>query len=511
MATRESPRPGTRSTVRTACDRCHETKSRCARAAGCLECERCSRLGNVCIYSPPLPMGRPKEKEVISNTASKEYKNGCPPETRTKRKRHNRAAQTTYDSAQLEYDHGRTTSPCSSTSSFTKIILPVVPVEGRTSYAVLYSLLCTKKIHLTDLTSSICEPWLNAGWPSSGLDLDYMMHLTASSTSAPIDPIAISANAFDQFQGTSLDTVPTPHNMNTSANGTWGVPSNLINTSEDSFNEAIEQHSRRTEDTYNDCLHQLLKLQSDLYQITSCAPNPDSCSRPLSANRVSLDGDSPSCVGNAAMSSLDMILSTTQKLIDILRGSVPPPKPDAQLHDYPTPTAPGDRPAYTNSRNASAEATNMDSNHRPDVVTTLLILASYSSLLVGYERLVDCLILSSSNSSDEPTMQVPNLSPSLNFGTFSMTSRSTLYIGTLLHVVKQMLEQLQNTFQTSFSLPSNTPPDVAPINGNVHSGRQSTEMFGDSSFNSPILSAAQAALTNIEKMEKKLTEVLSTR
>jgi hypothetical protein len=133
MTTRKSQRPPTRSTVRAACDRCHETKSRCARAMGCLECERCSRLGNVCTYSAPLPMGRPKEKEITSNSSPKEYEDNCAHDTRTKQKRHKRAAQRTYNSVHFENDNQNATSPSSSTSSLTNVILPVVPVEGRTS------------------------------------------------------------------------------------------------------------------------------------------------------------------------------------------------------------------------------------------------------------------------------------------------------------------------------------------------------------------------------------------
>lgn len=48
------------SAKRLSCDRCHNMKSRCSRTSGFEKCHRCERYGMTCIYSAPLPMGRPK-------------------------------------------------------------------------------------------------------------------------------------------------------------------------------------------------------------------------------------------------------------------------------------------------------------------------------------------------------------------------------------------------------------------------------------------------------------------
>ncbi|KAK4217296.1 hypothetical protein QBC37DRAFT_414776 [Rhypophila decipiens] len=46
--------------VRDACDRCHSIKTRCERIVGDqLGCQRCTRLGKPCSYSPPGQTGRP--------------------------------------------------------------------------------------------------------------------------------------------------------------------------------------------------------------------------------------------------------------------------------------------------------------------------------------------------------------------------------------------------------------------------------------------------------------------
>lgn len=46
---------------RAACDRCHDSKSRCSKDVDSDSCQRCTRLGLPCTHRPPLRMGRPRE------------------------------------------------------------------------------------------------------------------------------------------------------------------------------------------------------------------------------------------------------------------------------------------------------------------------------------------------------------------------------------------------------------------------------------------------------------------
>jgi len=58
---------------RAACDKCHQVKSRCSKDSG--SCRRCKRLGLACTYSPPLPMGRPGNKNA--NKEGSRHRNGA--------------------------------------------------------------------------------------------------------------------------------------------------------------------------------------------------------------------------------------------------------------------------------------------------------------------------------------------------------------------------------------------------------------------------------------------------
>jgi len=105
--------PPSRSPVRAACDRCHETKSRCARAPGSFECERCSRLGNVCSYSAPLPMGRPKDKASTqgSGSTSRDHAHPYSQNAPIERKKQRRAARKTPGAFQLRERNGLPSPP----------------------------------------------------------------------------------------------------------------------------------------------------------------------------------------------------------------------------------------------------------------------------------------------------------------------------------------------------------------------------------------------------------------
>ena len=46
---------------RAACDKCHDSKTRCLKDVNSDGCQRCIRLGLACTHRPPLRMGRPKE------------------------------------------------------------------------------------------------------------------------------------------------------------------------------------------------------------------------------------------------------------------------------------------------------------------------------------------------------------------------------------------------------------------------------------------------------------------
>jgi hypothetical protein len=141
MATRKSHRAPTRSTVRAACDRCHETKSRCARAMGSFECERCNRLGNICAYSPALPMGRPKALSQSSASLPREYAHTYSHRTQAEWKKHKRAAQRTSDSVQFGNDNHNLPSPPLSASNVTDSARPVISVGGGISISCPVSLI----------------------------------------------------------------------------------------------------------------------------------------------------------------------------------------------------------------------------------------------------------------------------------------------------------------------------------------------------------------------------------
>ena len=60
---------------RAACDKCHDSKTRCLKDVNSDGCQRCTRLGLACTYRPPLRMGRPKENAGQKSTG----KNAVPP------------------------------------------------------------------------------------------------------------------------------------------------------------------------------------------------------------------------------------------------------------------------------------------------------------------------------------------------------------------------------------------------------------------------------------------------
>ncbi len=59
------------SLIRRACDRCHDQKLRCRRESGDdIRCIRCSNAGARCVFSAPLPAGRPTGRQLTSKRSS---------------------------------------------------------------------------------------------------------------------------------------------------------------------------------------------------------------------------------------------------------------------------------------------------------------------------------------------------------------------------------------------------------------------------------------------------------
>jgi hypothetical protein len=333
-----------------------------------------------------------------------------------------------------------------------------------------------------------------------------------SDFSPPSDHSAtFSGTASNQFHNTSFSALPTSvSTSNPTSDSDWGVPSNPISSHTDPADEKSQEESQHSSDTYESTLHQLLRLQSDLYQITSHASVSNSSSHPLSEDQFAPESFH-SALAKTGMPSLDMILGCTQTLIDILQLAPSSPSPVPQIHGSSTRTSHADSQAYPPPTNNNTRALHGRPNSSPDIATTLLSLSCYSSLLVAYDGLVGSLLSLPNNPNDKSIMQVPPSSPSLKFGTFSMTARSTLFVSTVLHVVKQMLEQLQGTFQTRFSLPSNVSEVATSSGGIVHSTTQINEEYDSPSFRSPVISAALAVLVEISQKEKRLMEVLAAK
>lgn len=63
--------PSTSPAKRASCDRCHAHKIRCSRSTldDSVSCARCHHLGRKCVYSAPMPKGRPSGSRKSSNTS----------------------------------------------------------------------------------------------------------------------------------------------------------------------------------------------------------------------------------------------------------------------------------------------------------------------------------------------------------------------------------------------------------------------------------------------------------
>ena len=103
------------------------------------------------------------------------------------------------------------------------------------------------------------------------------------------------------------------------------------------------------------------------------------------------------------------------------------------------------------------------------------------------------------------------LSPSLILGSFSMTSSSNLFVGTVLHLIKQLMEQLQSTFRTRFPLLE--PPGrvaVHPEDGtrSISIPDEGHVVLGTDSL---IIASAFSVLEDVRGNERKLMEKLDTK
>ncbi|KAH7409666.1 hypothetical protein BKA64DRAFT_404391 [Cadophora sp. MPI-SDFR-AT-0126] len=474
--------PPTRSPVRAACDRCHETKSRCARAQGSFECERCSRLGNVCSYSAPLPMGRPKDKASTqcSGAPLRDHAHPYSQNAPIERKRQRRAAQKTSDAFQFG-DNDERISPPASTSIASQANLTVIQIDDSQ--------------HLT------CDSWLPDNWPTSNFDLSAMLE---PDYAPQLDHRSTHPGAgFDHLQTPSSATLPVPETGH-STTDPEAVLSKPVGRNQDPAEMSGRSSTESPSDIHEDRLHQLLRLQSDLYKITS----------PAASSKISsflqddqIVHEKSVLMGQTSMSSLDTILGNTQTLIDILQTS-----PSSPSHVPRVPrNSTGASQVYPSSSNDIQSLSADDPSIPLDAVTTLLSLSCYSSLLVAYDGLIASL-LSSDNQSDATIKQLPSVSPSLTFGSFSMTARSSLFVSTVIHLVREMVQQLQSTFRKTFSMPSNAKSEaIVPLDGHVRSNSQVDEVCGGFGNESSIVSSAHCVLMDISEREKRLLEILATR
>ncbi|EPE31416.1 hypothetical protein GLAREA_12719 [Glarea lozoyensis ATCC 20868] len=210
-------------------------------------------------------------------------------------------------------------------------------------------------------------------------------------------------------------------------------------------------------------------------------------------------------------SSTSNITTTISQAVQI-EAAMPPAALGLPLQDISSSVESGiagDILGCNESANLNVQAPRKDYGYKPNIVTTLLIFATYSSLLIEYEKLVNFLTLSR-DSNDKQDVSAPSLSPSLNLGSFKMTATSKLYVGTLLHVIKQMLEQLRKTFDTSFPMHKDLRLHDQHLAEDFELVDRSKEGSADSNFNSPVITAAHDILLEISKKEKQLTHILST-
>ncbi|KAH7350677.1 hypothetical protein BKA65DRAFT_243245 [Rhexocercosporidium sp. MPI-PUGE-AT-0058] len=481
LATQKSQRKAPRSSIRAACDRCHETKSRCARAPGSFECERCGRLGNVCSYSAPLQMGRPKDKSVTQSSGSspRDHVHAHPRTAPIERKRQSRAAWKTCDSLHVGAINNCAPPPASNLS---------VSISGPTV------------IQIDDSQRLICDSWVPESWPNDDFGLSSMLE---SDYSSQFDhAVTLPQGDFNQLQNTTSLTLSVSDGVQTTNGGK--DPSKPPDSIPDPADMSGQGSSGSASDIY-DCFHQLLKLQSDLCKFTP--QEPSSNFKPSFLPAEHLTTESPTS-DNARTSNLDMVLRNTQTLIDILQmpPSSPAPVPHMPLNSSRS------LKVHLSSTSDLPTAPASSANHPLDAVTTLLSLSCYSSLLMAYDGLVASLLSSPNNPSDKIVTQHPSLSPSLTFGTFSMTARSSLFVSTVLHLVKQLMEQLQSTFQSRFSLPGNAVSEVVTsLSRSVHSNCRVDEGCCTLGNKSPIFSSVYAILVDISEKEERLMGILAVQ
>ncbi len=331
--------------------------------------------------------------------------------------------------------------------------------------------------------------------------------MRADFTPPPDHPATFSGIISPQFHNDSFPALSTSDSMTNPASGLWDLAPDSID-SNDNIGQKDSEGSPYTSDS---SLHQLLRLQSRLYQITSLVSDKSPTSY-ISCEDHIITPASSLPLGKTGMPSLDMILRCSQTLIDIVQSSRSSSSPVIQSCSSSTQTLHSQ--PYSCSINNSASPSVRTSSNIGDIVTTLLSLSCYSSLLVAYDCLVKSLVSPSNSSSDRSTTQVTSSSPSLRFGTFSMAATSTIFVSTVLHVVKEMLEQLQHTFRVNFDSPSNARSEATTPLGSgagLYPASQNIEGCTSTGLNRTAISAGHAVLGEIVEMERQLMGVLATK
>jgi len=313
---------------------------------------------------------------------------------------------------------------------------------------------------------------------------------------------------FDQSQDPSSATLPVPQEGHPPIDAE-GVLSTPIRASQNLAAMSGKGSSETFPDIYEDRLHQLLRLQSESYKITSPATSSNFSSSFLPEGPGVHGRSTPLC--KSSISSLDTILGNTQTLIDILQMSSLSP---AAVSHIPQNSA-GILQVHPSSASDMQNPLSTRPSHPLDDVTTLLSMSCYLSLLVAYDGLIASLLSSPNDQGDQGAITVKPTSlssPSLTFGTFSMTSRSNLFVSTVIHVIKKMVQQLQDTFQETFFRAHNaTSGATASLERNDRSDDQVGGACGGFETGTPIISCAHSVLVDISEREKRLLQVLAAQ
>ncbi|KAL2071878.1 hypothetical protein VTL71DRAFT_13113 [Oculimacula yallundae] len=421
-------------------------------------------------------MGRPKEKGVTQSAGSslRDHTHLRPHNASTQRKRQRRAAQKTCDSSRSGAHRERESPSVSRLDS---------PDSG------------PNIIQIDDSQHVIGETWLPDNWAAEDYDLTSLF----DSEFTPQLCANLPESDFSHLSNASASILHNPEAVQWPDNAQV-IDSTSIDSDLGHIDMNTQSSSESSPDIYEDCLHRLLSLQSGLCKTAIHAPSSSFSTSLRSDDHPA--ADQASFAANARPTDLDMILRNTQTLIDILQLT-PPSSPRAPHFPHDLDRA---SQLHLNSTDGVLTPSTSASCHPLDSVVTLLSLSCYSTILVAYDVLVASLMAPSTSQSDNLIMQPILPSPALTLGTFSITARSSLFVSTVLHVVKQLMEQLQSAFRRRFPVPET----ASSMDGHIGSSTQPIDGRDVLGANS-IFSYAYSVLREISVKENKLMELLAVQ